>query len=305
MYHYNLKSKTMKNILSIGLLISLLSSCALQTKVTYEKTNASLIQKSIQNLNTIEILKSKIKKTDKIIIVGVEDYKTSDYSLLATLEDEIIKDFVNKGYNILERDNDMLYRLFSEESSNYKYVNRVKEFERSAAYQQSSSSLFGSANDGSNNAYLSGSKYNNAGASSYSEKNYNQQYQSSLQSADKIISYRVIESGIVYDYDEKEANIGEVEREARTILEVRLTDAKTSEILSAVTLDGKANDFIKGEDINALKEFSYRYYSHTLPKTHGNPTRSTVTGNQKTNVWPWVGGISGFILLISLISAGG
>ena len=249
----------MKKIFYFILLISFLSSCGIKNKVTYEKTNASLIQKSIKNLNTLDVLKSKIKKTDKIIIVGVEDYKTSDYSLLATLEDEIIKDFVNQGYNILERDNDMLYRLFAEESKNYKYVNRVKQYDRSHAYKQSASSLYGSANDGYNSAYLSGSGYSESGSSAYSQENYNQQYQSTLNSADKIISYRVIESGIVYDYDEKEAEIGEVEREARTILEVRLTDAKTSEILSAVTLDGKANDFVQERDVRAFKTFSYRY----------------------------------------------
>ena len=54
----------------------------------------------------------------KIIITG-------DYSLLSTLEDEIIKEFVIQGYKVLERDNDMVYRLFSEESKNYKYINRV------------------------------------------------------------------------------------------------------------------------------------------------------------------------------------
>ncbi len=293
----------MKKIFYFILLISFLSSCGIKNKVTYEKTNASLIQKSIKNLNTLDVLKSKIKKTDKIIIVGVEDYKTSDYSLLATLEDEIIKDFVNQGYNILERDNDMLYRLFAEESKNYKYVNRVKQYDRSHAYKQSASSLYGSANDGYNSAYLSGSGYSESGSSAYSQENYNQQYQSTLNSADKIISYRVIESGIVYDYDEKEAEIGEVEREARTILEVRLTDAKTSEILSAVTLDGKANDFVQERDVRAFKTFSYRYYSHTLPKTHGNPKKTTVK-SAKTNPWPWVGGVAGFFLLIGIISGG-
>ena len=294
----------MKTILYIALTISLLSSCAIQTKVTYEKTNASLIQKSIKNLNALEKLKSKINKTDKIAIVGMEDYKTSDYSLLATLEDEIIKEFVIQGYKVLERDNDMVYRLFSEESPNYKYINRVKSYDKSNAYDVSGSSVFGAANDSYNNAYLSGKAYNKSASASYSQENYNQEYQSSLQSADKIISYRVIESGIVYDYDEKEAEIDEVEREARTILEVRLTDAKTSEILSAITLDGKANDFVKIEDINALKEFSYRYYSHTLPKTHGNPTQSTFTGNKKMSAWPWIGGLSGIILLVSLIAGG-
>jgi len=291
----------MKNTLYLFVAV-ILSSCAIPgPTVTYEKTNASLIHKSIKDLNTLESLKSKINKSDKIVIVGVEDYKTGDYSLLATLEDEIIKEFVSEGYKVLERDNDMVYRLFSEESSNYKYMNRVKSYDKTNAYDLSGSSLFGSANDGTSNAYLSGNAYSKSASASYSQNNYNQEYQSSLESADKIISYRVIESGIVYDYDEKDAQMGEVEREARTILEVRLTDAKTSEILSAITLDGSANDFVKEQDVKALKEFSYRYYSHTLPKTHGNPTKATVK-LAKINPWPVILGVTGGILLLILLT---
>jgi TolB-like protein len=285
----------MKNILYLFVAV-ILSSCAIPgPTVTYEKTNASLIQKSIKDLNTLESLKSKINKSDKIVIVGVEDYKTGDYSLLATLEDEIIKEFVSEGYKVLERDNDMVYRLFSEESKNYKHINRVK----GAKYGVSAYSK----NEDYNSYYLYGNSQASAASISSEIKNYDQEFQSSLQSADKIISYRVIESGIVYDYDEKEAKVAEVEREARTILEVRLTDAKTSEILSAITLDGKANDFVSTQDVAALKDFSYRYYSHTLPKTHGNPTKATVK-SAKGNPLPWVMGGLGFIVLISLLAGG-
>ena len=283
----------MKNILYLFVAV-ILSSCVIQAPtVTYEKTNASLIQKSIKDLNALENLKSKINKSDKIAIVGVEDYKTGDYSLLATLEDEIIKEFVSEGYKVLERDNDMVYRLFSEESKNYKHINRVK----GAKFGVSSYNK----NEDYNSYYLYGNSQSNARNISSEIKNYDQKFQSSLQSADKIISYRVIESGIIYDYDEKDAQMGEVEREARTILEVRLTDAKTSEILSAITLDGSANDFVKEQDVKALKEFSYRYYSHTLPKTHGNPAKATVK-LAKINPWPWVAGVLGFIFLVSLIA---
>jgi len=283
----------MRNLLAILLVTLFFSSCAIKQTVTYEKTNASLIQKSIKDLKTLENLKSKINKSDKIAIVGVEDYNTGDYSLLATLEDEIIKEFVSKGYKVLERDNDMVYRLFSEESKNYKYINRVK----GAKYGTSAYSK----NTDYNSHYLYGSSQANSG-SVYSEiKHYDQEFQSSLQSADKIISYRVIESGIVYDYDEKDTDIGEIEREARTILEVRLTDAKTSEILSAITLDGKANDIVSEKDVAALKDFSYRYYSHTLPKTHGNPKKATVK-SAKISPWPWIAGATGLLWIMSLLS---
>ncbi|MFQ3332261.1 MAG: hypothetical protein ACI84S_000252 [Thalassomonas sp.] len=286
----------MKNILYLFVAV-ILSSCAIPgPTVTYEKTNASLIQKSIKDLNTLESLKSKINKSDKIVIVGVEDYKTGDYSLLATLEDEIIKEFVSEGYKVLERDNDMVYRLFSEESKNYKHINRVK----GAKYGVSAYSK----NEDYNSYYLYGNSQASAASISSEIKNYDQEFQSSLQSADKIISYRVIESGIVYDYDEKEAKVAEVEREARTILEVRVTDAKTSEILSAITLDGKANDFVNSADVKALKEFSYKYYSHTLPKTHGSPRVSTVKERKGVSPLPWVMGGLGFIVLISLLAGG-
>jgi hypothetical protein len=286
----------MKNILYLFVAV-ILSSCAIPgPTVTYEKTNASLIQKSIKDLNTLESLKSKINKSDKIVIVGVEDYKTGDYSLLATLEDEIIKEFVREGYKVLERDNDMVYRLFSEESKNYKHINRVK----GAKYGVSAYSK----NEDYNSYYLYGNSQASAASISSEIKNYDQEFQSSLQSADKIISYRVIESGIVYDYDEKEAKVAEVEREARTILEVRVTDAKTSEILSAITLDGKANDFVNSADVKALKEFSYKYYSHTLPKTHGSPRVSTVKERKGVSPLPWVMGGLGFIVLISLLAGG-
>jgi hypothetical protein len=286
----------MKNTIYFLVAILFFSSCAIQEPtVTYEKTNASLIHKSIKDLNTLESLKSNISKTDKIAIVGMEDYKTGDYSLLATLEDEIIKEFVANGYKVLERDNDMIYRLFSEESKNYKHINRVK----GAKYGISSSS----SNDDYYSYYLSGGSNSNSGAVFSEVKNYDQEYLSTLKSADKIISYRVIESGIVYDYDDKDAGMGEVEREARTILEVRLTNAKTSEILIAITLDGKANDFVKETDVKALKGFSYRYYSHTLPKTHGNPNTATIK-QANTNPWPFIGGVFGAILLIILIAGG-
>jgi hypothetical protein len=284
----------MKNTLYLFIVVLFLSSCAIQgPTVTYEKTNASLIQKSIKNLKAVDNLKSKINKLDKIAIVGVEDYKTGDYSLLATLEDEIIKEFVTSGYKILERDNDMVYRLFSEESKKYKHVNRVK----GAKYGVSVSSK----SEDVNSYYLYGNSRSNSGSSFSEIKNYDQEFQSTLQSADKIISYRVIESGIIYDYEEKDAKVGEVEREARTILEVRLTDAKTSEILLAVTLDGTANDFVNDNDVKALKDFSYRYYSHTLPKTHGNPKKATVVHQKAGNPWPWIAGGLGFIFIISLI----
>ena len=95
------------------------------------------------------------------------------------------------------------------------------------------------------------------------------------------MSYRVIESGIIINHHNDDAEFDEVERQARTILEVRLIDAKNSKILAAVTLDGESKDFVNNLDLKALEDFSYKYYSHTLPKEYGNPTKKTVVEKKK------------------------
>lgn len=147
------------------------------------------------------------------------------------------------------------------------------------------------------------------GAGSFSKeyfakvKNYDQVYKTNLLSADKIMTYRVIESGVIYDMDDEKLEVGEVEREARTILEVKLIDAKSSKVLNAFTLDGNASDIIPIEKAEEYKHFSYKYYSHTLPKTHGNPNDNTV--KQKTNKFsplPWILGSLGFIVFIAVVA---
>ncbi len=97
--------------------------------------------------------------------------------------------------------------------------------------------------------------------------------------------------------------IGELKREARTILEVRLIDSKTSEILNALTLDGIASDNVREVDRDALKDFGYRFYRHSLPKTHGQPEESYSSG-KRAKVWPFLAIPAGIILLL-LITSGG
>ena len=48
--------------------------------------------------------------------------------------------------------------------------------------------------------------------------------------------------------------------------------AKTSKILTALTLDGTESDFVDAVSLNDLEDFSYKYYSHTFPKQYGNPS---------------------------------
>ena len=97
---------------------------------------------------------------------------------------------------------------------------------------------------------------------------------SELISGDKIISYRIIESGIIYKENPSKPLI--LEREARTILEIRVVDIKTSKVLLAVKLDGKANDRVQKKDALSLENFSYKHYQSTLPVTYGSKDNRTI-----------------------------
>ena len=295
----------MKNTLYLLLVTLFFSSCAIKQQIAYEKTNVALIHKSIKNLKTLENLQSNISKTDMIAIVGIENYVTFDHSIYASLEDEIIKEFVTAGYKILERDEHMVKRLVSESESTYRDLIPLKEGAGTISGQGEKSS----SNSQDVNINITDKTDKNAsgrdsenGSSSRSreETNFISGYPTLLNSADKIISYRVIENGMIYDYEEKEAKIDEVEREARTILEVRLTDAKSGEILKALTLDGRANDFVEKKDISALKQFSYNYYRQTLPATYGWPPAETIKVKE-FNPWPVLGSVFGGVFLLLLI----
>ena len=88
-----------------------------------------------------------------------------------------------------------------------------------------------------------------------------------INSADYMLSYRVLECGVVYDEvaNGTAKDITKVERRARTRLHCRLTNTKTSEIISAGIVENEVTDIINKEDIDDLEQISYEYYHHTLP----------------------------------------
>ena len=101
-----------------------------------------------------------------------------------------------------------------------------------------------------------------------------------LTSASYILTYRVLECGVVYneiDENNKQKrdntilleaeNIvdDKIERAARTRLHVRLTSTKSSEIIAAGIVENEVTDIIKVSDMEDLHQISYEYYHHTLP----------------------------------------
>ena len=236
----------MKEYIYLLTLILLTAGCYTPTKtifsnsnVIYEQTPSHLIKQSIKALDAVNKLSENISKKDKIIIASIENYQTVDSALIVGIEDEIIKEFVLSGYTILERDLHALAWMNNE--LNYQNNKTLK------------SKVIDSLN------FLP--------------------RKSELSSSDKIISYRVIECGIIYKEDPEDASI--YNREARTILEIRVINSTTSEVIDAVTLDGISKDEIPKKNISEINKFNYKYYKPLLPNSYSSDESAVILKNQE------------------------
>jgi len=309
----------MRYLNAIAIILSIaLSSCSMNEYValSYEKSNGALIKKSIKDLNTVSNLEKSIAKNENLVILSMEKSETDDSGITAQIEDELIKEFIIQGYSILERDYDIINRLISESDKNYTLFNRIKSYNYEREASNSNSSLSGGSLEPLRFKGSSVKHYKRSGisgqtqqASFYNkseEENYDQLVLTTLSASDKILSYRVIECGVIYDIEDVFGSEGleqdSVKRSARTILEVRLTDSKSGKILKAVTLDGEASDEITNLEFRTLDKFGYRNYHASLPKTYGNPNQliNTYSVEDKVRNKPY-GFILGGVFLVAII----
>lgn len=86
-----------------------------------------------------------------------------------------------------------------------------------------------------------------------------------LVSADKIITYRVLDCGIEYKSTIGAALI----RTAYTILHIRVEDAKRGNILWLSRVEAKAEDQIPGEMVEKLKGEPLIFYDNEMPNIKG------------------------------------
>jgi hypothetical protein len=100
-----------------------------------------------------------------------------------------------------------------------------------------------------------------------------------LETAAYMISYRVLECGIVYRKDSDRVN----KREAMVGLHVRVQDTKSGEILHAENLRGFLEDEVDRRILDDLENYRYSFYAHDLPLERGTPRGKREVGdNQQT-----------------------
>jgi hypothetical protein len=199
----------------------------------------------------------------------------------------------SEGFILLERDDDLIYRLISESNENYNHYRKHKSEATSNVGSYGSSSSIALAKGallGSGSANISSS-----GQSAMYENYDPINIQSNLASADKIIAYRVLENGIIYESPDKES-IDKTKRKARLVVSIRLEDAKTGEILKVEELTQISSDIIQNSNIRQLEKMHYSNYSFAYPNQYGNPSASYIKKSSSSssfkgsNVWIVVGG---------------
>ena len=273
--------KNVTYVLLLGVLIILFSGCATtQRSISFKDSNAYFMQENIKKIDLNEITKL-LTKEENVVLVSTETEDTFDHYLNATIEDVVLKKLIDAGYNLLERDNDLIYRLISESETNYSHYlkNKRKLYMSSGSVGLSSSSYYNPLLSSSN---LSGSIFA-SGANAFEKENFDEKkIETKLITADKILAYRVVENGIVYE-DESKTVSDSLNRVANIILSFRIEDAKTGRIISMKDIEQTSNDEISKKDKKLIENFHYRNYPFSYPNIYGNPSQTEYKkeGNSK------------------------
>lgn len=251
--------------------ISLFMGCSTTRKsISFKESNAYFLKENIEQID-IGQLTNYIDENDNIVLVSTEVEDTHDNTINSTIEDVLIKKLIENNYSVLERDNDLIYRLLSESDTSYTHYLKTKRI------SQSNSSSLGMSDSYFSNFKFSSSASQNSmyasGANSQEKENFDQMsINTNLLTADKILAYRVIENGIIYENANNiDPSIPDITRTATTLLSFRITDAKSGKIISMVDVDQSSSDQISKKDQDLLEKYHYRNYSFSYPNIYGNP----------------------------------
>lgn len=256
---------------------SLLTSCYVTKTGVYawEDSSANLIEESIPSEEVTQLMDSLLTATDRLVVLSEESPKSTDNNLSSGIETQLIQSLVRNKVAVLERDEDLLLRLMGESTTEFTYVTKNK------------SSYSGVAASGSRGGsrlvseQLAGSSYSSSssGAMTSGVEHWARAESTELPPATKLLTYRVIECGIQRGLQSREGGLDEdnlISREAMTVLDIKLVDASTGQILHADRISGVSrSEALKGE-FDRRKDPKYRFYSHGNPLQNGNPEEQEV-----------------------------
>jgi hypothetical protein len=201
---------------------------------SFEDSNQYFLEKTINQLDVGKELKGIISPKYNIALLSIEDNLTLDKPIVAMIEDQIISSLIEGGYTIVERDIDVIQNIIKEGDKKYSLI-----FQKASQDGSSVNIIKGSLEPGIN--FI----------------------ETQLSAAGALISYRILEAGIVYrEYPEnKNSEI----REAMVRLHIRVHKTWTGEIVHATNLSSSLSDTVRQEFVNQLASFHYSFFPYEYP----------------------------------------
>jgi len=201
---------------------------------SFEDSNQYFLEKTINQLDVGKELEGRISPKYNIALLSIENNLTLDKPIVAMIEDQIISSLIEGSYTIVERDTDVIQNIIKE--GNKKYSLTFNNPTENVSY-----------NSATGDALEPGINF----------------IETQLSAAEVLISYRILEAGIVYhEYPEnKNAEI----REAMVRLHIRLHKTWTGEIVHATNLSSSLSDTVRQEFTNQLASFHYTFFPYDYP----------------------------------------
>ena len=228
-------------------------------KVRFEgRYNAELLLDSVRDMELKFIEKSLLKRKDHILIGSIETPADSERSfpvgkkdpIVTFIEDALTLKLTENDFQVVERDSDVLTRIYHESGKKYR-ISIGPDFQPEKALaefikmlEDKESALGGSVNEVIIRGIIRGLIPSNRDYAHYpfdGKKPF--QTSSSIKAASHILSFRVLECGFLYKPVEVDGSGGydEVDRVAMTKLHLRLTNQQGVTIWSDI-VSGKASE---------------------------------------------------------------
>ena len=298
-------------------LIIILVSCASvpmgYTKPDYEDSHALLIEKTALMLPVVEMANGSVSTGERVLVASMEKPGHDSYGINCLVEDLIISLLVSEGYTLLERGEVMLHRFYLEQNPVYTewamrnfpsdpFYSMLRIFEKEDLRLYSSEEQVDVLKLADRIEQIENVYINRDGKvldinevielytilrGDYLNLRDKIAANVTLETADVLFSYRVLEAGLsgaieIKPPDSSRAGLSHVyKREAVIRLFVKITDAKTGVIRRAGIVENRIDDAVEFRQlereserqyyerlekyIRMLEEYNFRFYSQTLP----------------------------------------
>lgn len=201
-----------------------------ETPPEFTQSNQAFIEKTIDNVNLGALLKTAIPLKSKVAILSMEKENTPDQQIMTMIDDQFVQSAFNAGFVPVERNTNSIVNLIKEGTD-----------EKYSILRQNKNTL----------------DPFNRGMFTF--------YKTHLLSANYIVSYRILECGLIYLPSSTPKSKGVTLREGLLKLHVRILKVSGSEVVFAKNVSGQMKDSIRTEFTAPLSNFHYTFFPHEYP----------------------------------------